>query len=175
MRLGESVWRRDQQRERNTAGFLWPSPAWTGRDKEAEISMIKDIRQNSKTENGEMSTRLCWNYLLWVTLAACTKQGGSVSLSSSWVKAIRPACSSRPRLSETWEDRASSLLLRDPSRASAKAPWRSATAAPSSRIQWVRCCKATALFACRETGRGTQRVGRNEAAEWNKTESLQPC
>lgn len=32
MRLGENVWRMDQQRVRNTGGFLWLSPACRRRD-----------------------------------------------------------------------------------------------------------------------------------------------
>lgn len=33
MRLGENVWRRDQQREWSTGGSLWPSPAWKKEEK----------------------------------------------------------------------------------------------------------------------------------------------
>lgn len=52
MHLGESVWRRDQQRERNTGGFLWLSPAWRGRE-----TQIKEEKINKKETKNSQSDR----------------------------------------------------------------------------------------------------------------------
>lgn len=89
-----------------------------------------------------------WN-LLWVWREACTKQGWSVSFSSSWVKAISPACSIKPRLSATWAANASPRFCRAASRAWVSEAWRSARAAVRSLMLWASCSRADTLFTCR--------------------------
>lgn len=87
-------------------------------------------------------------HLLCVILAAWTKLDGSFSLSSSWVKAINPACSSRLRFSATWLDKASALLCREPSRACASIVCLSVSSAIISFTQWESCSLADTLFTC---------------------------
>ena len=84
--------------------------------------------------------------LLWVWRAACTKQGWSVSFSSSWVNAMSPACSIRPRLSVTWAANASPRFCRAASSAWVSEAWRSARAAVRSLMLWASCSLADTLF-----------------------------
>lgn len=88
------------------------------------------------------------SHLLCVNLAACTKLDGSFSLSSSWVKAIKPACSSRLRFSATWLAKASALLCRELSRAWASIVCLSVSSAIISFTQWESCSLADTLFTC---------------------------
>lgn len=69
MRLGENVWRRDLQRERNTGGFLWPSPAWRGGDTQIKKEKI----DKNETKNCQ-----------WQTLNATELK----SLEFSWIRMV---------------------------------------------------------------------------------------
>lgn len=115
----------------------------------SKICSIKTERDAKDKQKGN---------LLWVWRAACTKQGWSVSFSSSCVNAMRPACSIKLRLSATWAANASPRFCRAASRAWVSEAWRSARAAVRSLMLWASCSLADTLFTWWRITQGKKRV-----------------
>lgn len=112
---------------------------WKETNKERQ-KKVYSIKTESVAKNKQMEN------LLWVWRAACTKQGWSVSFNISWVNAMSPACSIKPRLSATCAANASPRFCRAPSRAWVSEAWRSARAAVRSLMLWASCSLADTLF-----------------------------